>query len=54
MRNIPPGDYKLFAWENVEPGAWQDSDFIQRYESSGQTIRINEGSNETPQLRVIP
>jgi protocatechuate 3,4-dioxygenase beta subunit len=54
MQGIAPGDYKLFAWENVEPGAWQDSEFIQMYESSGQRIRISEGSNENIPLTVIP
>lgn len=54
MQGIPPGDYKLFAWENVETGAWQDTDFIQVYETAGRPIRINEGSNENLQLPVIP
>ncbi len=54
MQGLAPGDYKLFAWENVEPGAWQDPDFIQAYESAGQRIRINEGSTENIQVAVIP
>ena len=54
MQGIPPGDYKLFSWENVETGAWRDPDFIQAYESAGRPIRINEGSNENLHLRVIP
>ena len=54
MQGITPGDYKLFAWENVEAGAWQNPDFIQGYENAGRPIRINEGSNESLQLPVIP
>ena len=54
MQGIAPGDYKLFAWENVEPGAWQAPEFIQMFESAGQRIRISEGSNETIQVTVIP
>ena len=54
MQGVTPGDYKLFAWENVETGAWQDPDFIQGYESAGRPIHINEGSNENLQLPVIP
>jgi hypothetical protein len=54
MQGITPGDYKLFAWENVEPGAWQNPGFIQGYENAGHPIRINEGSNESLQLPVIP
>ena len=54
MQGIAPGDYKLFAWEIVEPGAWQDPEFIQKFENLGQRIRISEGSNENVQLAVIP
>ena len=24
LDGVPPGDYKAFAWEEVENGAWQD------------------------------
>ena len=54
MEGITPGDYKLFAWENVETDAWQDPNFIQAYENTGRPIRINEGSTENLQLPVIP
>jgi len=54
IQGVTPGDYKLFAWENVETGAWQDPDFIQGYEGAGRRIRISEGSNENFQLPVIP
>jgi hypothetical protein len=54
MQGIAPGDYKLFAWENVETGAWQDPNFIQAHESAGRPVRINEGSSESLQLTVIP
>jgi hypothetical protein len=54
MQGIAPGDYKLFAWENVETGAWQDPNFIQAYETAGRPIRINEGSAENVQMAVIP
>ncbi len=30
FRGVPPGDYKLFAWEDVERGAWLDPGFLQQ------------------------
>jgi hypothetical protein len=54
MQNIAPGDYKLFAWDNVETGAWEDPEFIQAFESAGRLVRINEGTGENVQLAVIP
>jgi hypothetical protein len=52
--DIAPGDYKLFAWEDVPKDAWQDQDFISMFESRGKAIHIDEGSNEISQLTVVP
>jgi protocatechuate 3,4-dioxygenase beta subunit len=54
MQGVTPGEYKLFAWENVEAGAWQDPSFIGAYESAGRPIHIYEGTSENIQLTVIP
>jgi hypothetical protein len=54
MNGISPGDYKLFAWEDVPKDAWQDQDFISMFESRGKAIHIDEGSNEISQLTVVP
>jgi protocatechuate 3,4-dioxygenase beta subunit len=55
VEGVPPGDYKLFSWEDVETGAWQDPDFIRGVESRGKSIRINEGNTSgNIDLRVIP
>jgi hypothetical protein len=32
METVPPGSYKLFAWDDVEPGIWWDPDFLKNYE----------------------
>ena len=39
---LPPGDYRVFAWEDVENGAWQDPDFIRPFEDRGRPVRITE------------
>jgi hypothetical protein len=54
LRGLAPGDYKLFAWEQVEMGAYQDPEFIKPFENKGENITIREGSRETRQLRLIP
>jgi hypothetical protein len=54
FEGIPPGDYALFAWENVESGAWQDAEFMSGFESRGKQVHISEGSRENIQLTVIP
>jgi hypothetical protein len=54
IKNLTPGDYKLFAWEDMEYGAYMDPDFLRPVEDRGQSISIQEGSRETVQLNVIP
>jgi hypothetical protein len=53
MDVIPPGDYTVFSWDDVESGAWQDPDFIRLYEDRGTRIHIAEGSKATITVPLI-
>jgi hypothetical protein len=53
LTGIAPGDYKIFAWEDIEPGASQDSAFLLPYEARGNLVRISEGSRENLQVTAI-
>jgi len=53
FQDLAPGDYKLFAWDDVETGAWQDPDFTRLYESRGLLVHVAEKSKENVQLNVI-
>jgi hypothetical protein len=54
IRAIPPGDYKLFAWEDLEPNAYYDSDFVRKYETLGTPIQISENMKQTVEIKIIP
>jgi hypothetical protein len=54
IEGIPPGDYKVFAWEDVETGAWLDPDFIRQFEDRGRPVRITEAGTANVEVRVIP
>jgi hypothetical protein len=54
LRGIPPGNYKLFAWEDLEPNAYLNSGFLDRYESSGFPVKIATGDNSPISVRTIP
>lgn len=51
--NVPPGNYKLFAWEDVESGSWFDPDWLKGWEQKGTAIHIAEGSRETVDVQTI-
>ena len=42
--NIAPGSYKLFAWTDIEPNAWQSAEVMRQYEDEGVAITITEGA----------
>ena len=54
LGNIPAGDYKIFAWDYVDPGTWLDPSFMQDYEGSGKSLRIVKGTRHETQVTVIP
>jgi len=54
LQGIPPGNYKLFAWEDIETGAWLDPAFIRDYEDRGTTVSVRPAGSENVQLTVIP
>jgi hypothetical protein len=53
MTNLPPGQYKLFAWESVTFGAWMNAEFIGRIEERGTAVTINAGAKQTAHVRVV-
>jgi hypothetical protein len=52
--NIPPGRYKIFAWQNPAEGVWTDPDYLQRYENSGTPVDIQSESAEYTEIHEIP
>jgi hypothetical protein len=51
---VSPGEYKVFAWEAIEPFAWFDAEFMKQYEQQGLVIHAVESGRETVQLKMIP
>jgi hypothetical protein len=51
--SIPPGEYKLFAWESIEANAWVNSEVMANYEESGAPAPIGASERNSVQVRVI-
>jgi hypothetical protein len=51
---VPPGDYKMLAWEDVVPGAWCDPEFLKPFESQAQPVSVKENDRPTMALKAIP
>jgi len=53
LDRLAPGDYKLFAWDDVPSDAWQDPEFLRLYEDRGKPVHVSEGGRETVELRLL-
>ena len=53
LRDLAPGDYQVFAWEDAEPGAPLDPDFRKPFEKLATTVRVSANGHQTLQLKVI-
>jgi len=54
MRNVVPGDYMIFAWEQIDRGAYFDPEFLARYEDRGKPVHVEEGGQVSVKLDLIP
>lgn len=54
LTGIAPGEYKVFAFEEVEVGALEDPEFVRTIEDRGTTVRIAESSAQTAEVKRIP
>jgi len=53
FENVAPGDYKIFAWDDVEPGAWFDPEFLRDIESHGEAVKLNAKGRETVKVHIL-
>jgi hypothetical protein len=51
FQGVPPGSYKVFAWQNAPVGAWLDPDFLRAYENRAAPIRIEPDAAEYVELQ---
>jgi hypothetical protein len=54
LQGISPGDYKVFAWEKIEAGAYTSPEFLRPFENRGESVHITEGSHNSVQVDLIP
>jgi ATPase subunit of ABC transporter with duplicated ATPase domains len=53
LTGITPGNYKLFAWEDLEPNAYYDTEVLRQYESQGKAVVVTESGKVQIELKPI-
>jgi hypothetical protein len=53
ISGIAPGEYKIFAWAELEDYAYFDPAVMDKYGAQGSLVRIGESSRQTLELKTI-
>ena len=55
IKQVAPGDYALYSWDEVEDGAWEDPDFIRAFEEKkqGEKVMVQERDDKSFNITVI-
>jgi hypothetical protein len=54
LAGLRPGAYRIYAFEDIEPGAWLDASFLAEYRDSGTAVQLKEGPGPRIALKAIP
>ena len=54
FRGVPPGTYKIFAWESLEPNAYYDPQILRQYEDQRKQVRVLESDKAVVEVKMIP
>ena len=54
FKSVPPGKYEVFAWQEIEPTAWMDPEFMKSFAGKGESAEVEESSKISIQVNLIP
>jgi protocatechuate 3,4-dioxygenase beta subunit len=54
FNRVMPGDYKVYAWEDIQYGLYYDPDFMKDYDSKGESVTAKEATPANVKLTMIP
>jgi hypothetical protein len=52
LRGIQPGEYKVFAWESAPTGAWENAEFLAKYETQGRAVSITPSASTQVEIVI--
>ncbi len=53
IKGLAPGDYKVFAWDDIEEDSWLDPDVIKDYEARGKPLTATSGDHLSLNLTAL-
>jgi hypothetical protein len=53
ISGIAPGNYRVFAWKDLESRAWFDPNFMKRFDGRGTPVQIKNNTSLQVDLRLL-
>ena len=53
LRGLAPGKYRIFAWDGVLLGEWEDPEFLKTNGAKGVTVEMRDGDKKSADLQLI-
>ena len=50
--NVPPGSYKVFVWDVIDPYSYFDPEVMKKYESTGRAVEVTAATDMALELKV--
>ncbi|MGD0500292.1 MAG: M56 family metallopeptidase [Bryobacteraceae bacterium] len=54
LQSVTPGDYRVYAWEEIEDTAHWDRQFIRLFPGAGESVHLEEGGSATVTVKRVP
>jgi hypothetical protein len=54
FQKLPPGDYKLLAWEEIEPDQYENPEFLAQYIGKAETVILKANDKKVFSIKAIP
>jgi hypothetical protein len=54
LTDLAPGDYKVFAWEALEPYTYFDPKIVEPFEQHGTPVHVAESTTANVEVEIIP
>jgi hypothetical protein len=54
LHGLNPGEYTVFAFEDLSDDDFRKPEFLAAYEGRGEKVRLEEGSRKTISVKFIP
>jgi len=54
MDNVPPGEYRVYAFEEFDANEMYDPEYLKKVEGASEKVKLGEGESKTLSLKQIP